>query len=126
VARYHELRRQHPDKLFPLGFTTTVERVMACADIAVTKPGGLSTSECLAMGLSMILIAPIPGQEERNASHLLEQGAALLALDASALEFRLRKLLSDSNRLDRLRERCLAERRPHAASDALAFVMAQA
>ena len=35
-----------------------------------------SASECLARGLPMILVAPIPGQEERNAGHLLEQGAA--------------------------------------------------
>lgn len=126
LARYRELAAGMPQRLFPLGFTSTVERVMACADIAVTKPGGLSTSECLATGLPMILIAPIPGQEERNASHLLEEGAALLALDAGALEFRLRRLLAEPALLDSLRERCLAVRRPHAAHDALAFVLGSA
>lgn len=125
LARYRELAAQKPGRLFPLGFTTTVERIMACADIAVTKPGGLSTSECLAMGLPMILIAPIPGQEERNASHLLEQGAALLALDAGALEFRLRRLLDEPGLLDTLRTRCLALRRPNAARDVLDFVISR-
>lgn len=123
LARYRELAAQKPGRLFPLGFTSTVERLMACADIAVTKPGGLSTSECLAMGLPMILIAPIPGQEERNASHLLEQGAALLALDAVALEFRLRRLLEEPALLDALRTRCLATHRPHAARDVLDLVI---
>ena len=123
LADYRKLAARDPRRLFPLGFTTTVERVMACADIAVTKPGGLSTSECLAMGLPMILIAPIPGQEERNASHLLEQGAALLAHDAGALEFRLRRCLAEPALLDGMRARCVALRRPQAARDALAHVL---
>ena len=123
LADYRKLAERAPDRLFPLGFTRTVERAMACADLAITKPGGLSTSECLAQGLPMILIAPIPGQEERNASHLLEQGAARLALDAGALEFRVRALLADRPAIARLRERCLALRRPDAARDGIRHVL---
>ena len=37
---------------------------MSCADLAVSKPGGLTTAECLAVGLPMIVVSPIPGQEE--------------------------------------------------------------
>jgi len=43
----------------------------------VGKPGGLTTSESLACGLPMVIISPIPGQEERNSDHLLEDGAAI-------------------------------------------------
>jgi len=123
LEHYRALARQAPARVFALGFTTNVERVMACADIAVTKPGGLSTSECLAMALPMLLIAPIPGQEERNASHLLEQGAAWLALDPTALEYRVRRLLAEPAHVETMRERCIALRRPHAARDALAHVL---
>jgi processive 1,2-diacylglycerol beta-glucosyltransferase len=123
LAQYQQLAERYSRRLIPMGFTTTVERVMACADIAVTKPGGLSTSECLASRLPMILIAPIPGQEERNASHLVEEGAALLALDAPALEFRLRRLLANPALPDKLRERCSAIRRPSAARDVLEIVI---
>ena len=48
LKRLQALAREHPGRLFPLGFTTTVERVMTAADLVVTKPGGLSVSECLA------------------------------------------------------------------------------
>ncbi len=75
LKRLQALARKHPGRLFPLGFTTTVERVMTAADLVVTKPGGLSVSECLAKRKPMLLVSPIPGQEERNADYLLEAGA---------------------------------------------------
>lgn len=118
--QYEALAALHPGRLVALGFTRHIERVMAASDLAVTKPGGLSTSECLAMGLPMLLISPIPGQEERNAHHLLEQGAALLAMDATALQWRLRLLLAEPARLAALRERARALGRPQAAQQVLA------
>ena len=54
------LAARHPGRLFPLGFTRVIERVMAASDLAITKPGGLTTSECLACGLPMIVVSPIP------------------------------------------------------------------
>ena len=104
LASYRAVAKNSPGRLFPLGFTTTIERVMACADLAVTKPGGLTVSECLAVGLPMVLIAPIPGQEERNADYLMEHGVAVKAHDAVALEYKLGRLLAQPERLARMRE----------------------
>ena len=50
LAKLNAVAQKYPEKIFPMGFTRTIERLMKCADIAVTKPGGLTTSECLAMG----------------------------------------------------------------------------
>ena len=50
---------------------------MAASDLVVGKPGGLTTSEALARGLVFVVVSPIPGQEERNSDHLLEEGAAI-------------------------------------------------
>ena len=58
-----------------LGFTTEMDELMAAADLYVGKPGGLTTSEALSKGLPMVVINPIPGQEERNSDHLLEAGS---------------------------------------------------
>ena len=58
-----------------LGFTTEMDELMTAADLFVGKPGGLTTSEVLAKGLPMVVINPIPGQEERNSDHLLEAGS---------------------------------------------------
>jgi processive 1,2-diacylglycerol beta-glucosyltransferase len=119
LARLRELAREHPGRLFPQGFTRTIERLMGCADLAIGKPGGLTTSECLALGLPMIVFAPIPGQEERNCDYLLENGAGLKAVDATALEYRVRALLADAPRLARLRDSARGLGRPQAAADVL-------
>ncbi len=104
-------------KLVPQGFTEDVERVMAAADIAITKPGGLTTSECLAMGLPMLVNSPIPGQEDRNCDFLLENGAAWKARDMENLCYKLEKLLADPALRRRLASSAEKLGRPSAAFD---------
>lgn len=60
-----------------LGFTTNVDEYMDAADIIITKPGGLTTSEAMAKHLPLILMNPIPGQEERNMEFLVNSGVAM-------------------------------------------------
>jgi processive 1,2-diacylglycerol beta-glucosyltransferase len=118
-----QLSLRFPGRLVPCAYTKEVEQLMACADVAITKPGGLSTSECLAMGLPMILNDAIPGQEERNADFLLEQGAAVKACDGVMLEYRLTELFSHPRKLAVMRERGTAIGRPGAAVHALDIVL---
>src|SRR5262249_4831579 len=60
-----------------LGFTRDIDELMACADLVMSKPGGLTTSETLARGAGMVIVNPTPGQEYRNSDFLLENGAAI-------------------------------------------------
>lgn len=115
-----------PKRLRALGFVDDVYRLMACADLAITKPGGLSTSECLAMGLPMLLVNPIPGQEERNAAWLIQEGAALRADDPATLQFRLQRLLSDRHKLEAMRTCARAIAKPFAAREVLQLARAVA
>jgi processive 1,2-diacylglycerol beta-glucosyltransferase len=118
-----QLAADYPGRLSPQGYTGHVERLMACADLVITKPGGSTTAECLAMGLPMIVNAPIPGQEECNANYLLEQGAALLASDLPTLEYRVRYLLGCPARLKAMRVRARELGRPRAAMQVVATVL---
>lgn len=124
LTRLRALAAEHPRRLFPQSFTRTIERLMSCADLAIGKPGGLTTSECLALGLPLLVFAPIPGQEERNCDYLLENGAGLKAVDAVALEYRVRALLADLPRLQRLRDNAARLGQPQAARDVLRQVFA--
>ncbi|HLO01904.1 MAG TPA: glycosyltransferase [Symbiobacteriaceae bacterium] len=62
-----------------LGETDQVPDLMREADLLISKPGGLTCCEALASGLPLVLLAPLPGQEEENAEALLLTGAARIA-----------------------------------------------
>ena len=118
-----QLSKRFPGQLFPQGYTDKIERLMACADFAITKPGGLTTSECLAVGLPMVVNSPIPGQEERNADFLLEQGAVMKAYDQVSLEYRVRHLLANPKKLALMQSNAHAISRPRAAQDVVEIVL---
>lgn len=117
------LSEKYKGKLIPMGFTKTIERVMAASDIAVTKPGGLTSSECLAMGLPMIIVSPIPGQEERNADYLLESGAALKALDETSLINKLKRLIENPEKISGMKKKAMDIATPNAARNVLGTVL---
>jgi processive 1,2-diacylglycerol beta-glucosyltransferase len=98
-----------------LGFTDQMDELLAAADLVVTKPGGLTVCEALARGAAMLLINPIPGQEERNSDYLLEQGAAVKVNHMPTLAFKVAEVLRDPGRLDRLKANARRLARPRAA-----------
>jgi processive 1,2-diacylglycerol beta-glucosyltransferase len=100
-----------------LGLTREIDQLMACADLVVTKPGGLTTSECLARGLPMVIVNPIPGQESRNSDFLLESGAGVKVNHVCTLTAKLNELLRDTDRLARLRAAAKSLGHPAAAFD---------
>jgi processive 1,2-diacylglycerol beta-glucosyltransferase len=102
-------------KLKVVGFTRDMDEYMAASDILVGKPGGLTTSEALAKGLVPVIVNPIPGQEERNSDHLLEEGAALRCNNLPALAYKIDKLLDDSERFAAMQANVRRLARPHAA-----------
>jgi len=98
-----------------LGFTTEMDELMTAADLFVGKPGGLTTSEVLAKRLPMVVINPIPGQEERNSDHLLEQGAALRSNNLPALAHKIDTLIDTPGKLAQMSENARAMGKPEAA-----------
>ena len=85
-----------------LGFVENVYDYMHAADVLVTKPGGLSTSEALVAQVPMVLCKPLPGQEERNARLLIESGAAVRTRRIDELPAAIDGLFADAARRDRM------------------------
>jgi processive 1,2-diacylglycerol beta-glucosyltransferase len=109
-----KLERAAPGNVRVLGFTTEMHEWMALAQVAVTKPGGLTTSEALAVGLPLVVANAIPGQETRNATMLYEEGAAISGENPLTVADRVARLLASP---DRLRSMARAARRlGHAAA----------
>jgi len=90
-----------------LGYRDDMHKLMKMADIFIGKPGGMTTSEAIACGLPMCVVSPIPGQEERNSDHLLEEGIAVKCNDLTTLPFKLERLLEDPDRLARMKVNAL-------------------
>jgi processive 1,2-diacylglycerol beta-glucosyltransferase len=135
-GRNEELRRKveaaaksHPASrvaVRAVGYTTEVDELMTASDLLLGKPGGLTTSEALAKGLAFCVVNPIPGQEERNSDHLLEEGVAVRCNNLPALAYKLDRLLADPQRLASMRANALRLARPHAARDIVAKLLALA
>jgi processive 1,2-diacylglycerol beta-glucosyltransferase len=116
VAREAGKLQTGSPRLCSVGFTTEMDQYMAAADLMVGKAGGLTTSEALARALPMALIEPIPGQEDRNADHLLEAGAAIRCNNLPAAAWKIAALLDDPPRLTRMRDATRSLGRPGAAA----------
>ena len=123
LLELQQLAREFPQRLVAIGFSDSIQKLMAASDLVVTKPGGLTSSECLIMGLPMLLVDPIPGQEERNGDYLMEQGAALKAHDIVALDYKIGQCLANPDTLLTMRNRMLSIARPHAAEQVMAHVL---
>ena len=120
AGRNEELRRElaardyhHPTHV--LGFVTNMQELMAISDLLVTKPGGLTTSEALAMGKPLFILNPIPGQEAANSDFLLQRGAAAKVSRVEDLPFALDGLLG-SKKLAAMARAAKALGRPSAAA----------
>jgi processive 1,2-diacylglycerol beta-glucosyltransferase len=98
-----------------LPYTSDMHEWMALSDLFIGKPGGLTISEAMASHLPMILLNPIPGQEEINASIMFELGVAVSPTDVITLPYKVDELLGDPKRLAGMRDRLKQLAQPRAA-----------
>ncbi|MBL0349295.1 MAG: UDP-N-acetylglucosamine--LPS N-acetylglucosamine transferase [Elusimicrobia bacterium] len=98
-----------------LKFRTDIDQWMAAADLVISKPGGLTSAECLARGVPLAIVHPIPGQESRNSDFLLEAGAAIKINTLPTLPHKLAHHLFNSPRLAAMSQKALHAARPRAA-----------
>jgi processive 1,2-diacylglycerol beta-glucosyltransferase len=85
------------------GYVNYVHELMAISDLMMTKPGGVTTFEAIAMELPMLLYKPIPGQEQDNAKFLVRSGVAIDAESYQDITEGLMDLLNHPERLQQLR-----------------------
>ncbi len=107
---------RHPIKI--IGFAENVNELMEIADFSVTKPGGMTTAEALIKKLAMIIINPIPGQEQKNTEFLLANRVAVQAEDANDVALFADDFLRNPEKLHQMRSAAASLGRPHAAMDA--------
>jgi processive 1,2-diacylglycerol beta-glucosyltransferase len=112
------------DRYRVLGYTNDMPDLVRSATMFVGKPGGLSSSECMAAGLPMVLIHPIPGQEVRNSDFLLEEGAAVRCNYETTVGYKIDQLLAEPDRIARMAASARRIGRPEAGPEITSAVLA--
>ncbi|MCC8169241.1 MAG: glycosyltransferase [Oscillospiraceae bacterium] len=107
--------------VYTYGFVDNVDIMMDAADFIISKPGGLTTSETLAKELPMIVINPLPGQEDRNLNFLVNNGAAIMVNNTYTISEALHQLLSCQWCVDLLKESVKRLGKPNAAASLYEF-----
>lgn len=118
-AKFDEIvEKNHATKRVKvLSFTNQVPELMSISDLVVTKPGGMTTTESLASGLPMIIINPIPGQEEENAEFLEKKGVGIWIRKNDDTSKVLHKLFSNPTKLQEMKANTLAIGHPNSTKN---------
>ena len=117
------------DKYFPFKnivvrkFIHNIHDYYVASDIIVLKPGGLSAAEVTACGCAIMLLDPLPGQEQYNCDYLLERGAARRIYETRRVGEQIAELLAEPEELEKIRTNAKTLGRPHAAREILRAVL---
>jgi processive 1,2-diacylglycerol beta-glucosyltransferase len=114
--------RKWRKKVCCFGFVDNIDLMMDASDCIVTKPGGLTISESLAKGIIPILIDPIPGQEDRNAEFLVNNGIAIKTSEFFPIDEAIYQLILHPERIPKMEEQVRSFGKPHAAKDLCDFI----
>ena len=83
---YEQLLPYSAKNITVLGLVNNIWDWMNAADLLVSKAGGVTAAEALAMGLPLAFYRPLPGQEMGNVRFLEKIGAAVQIVDCQALK----------------------------------------
>ena len=118
VKRYS---REQDVRIFK--FTDKVAEYMSISNLVVTKPGGLTSSESLVSHLPMVLINPIPGQEEENAEFLESKKVAKWIKKDDDINFTFNILVNDNTILNNMKENTYLIAKPNATENICKIIM---
>ena len=99
------------------GFVDTLRELMLVSDLLVTKAGGMTIMEALALGLPMVFCGVIPGQERFNAAYVVARHAGVMVSNVDEAVGAILRVLDDPIQLEAMRARAVALGKPQAASD---------
>ena len=76
---YERITEQYSgeERIHILGYTDKMAVYLKAADVFITKPGGLSSTEAAVCGIPLIHLSPIPGCETSNAQYFSGHGMSL-------------------------------------------------
>ena len=115
--RFERIAKKCNKDVVVLGYTNHVPELMYSSDFVITKPGGLTSTECLAMKKPMIIINPIPGQEEQNSIYFINNGTAVRTYKDEPIEHVLDIVMNNPTRVQHMIEMCKVIGKPNSSID---------
>ena len=112
-----------PKKLVNLGYCDNVDELMEVSSVVISKPGGITISEAMAKGLPVIIVKPIPGQEEMNANHLVKYQVGMRVDNLNDIDVFLREIFRDPSILVNMKKRAREFSKPESALNIARFVL---
>lgn len=110
-----ESQGDNSKKTLLIEFTDKVDKYMQTADMIITKPGGLTVTESLASNLPIVIFEAYPGQEDDNRDYLIRSNAGVSIDKPKQAAEVFRSLISDTERLNNMRNSCAKISCPHSA-----------
>ncbi len=123
---YKALKRRikkYKKRILLFGYAHHINELMNLADIVISKPGGVTTSEVLAMGKPMIIVKPLPGQEANNTRYLTEKGAAIKVDRPKEINYIVEGLIGNAHKLNQIKDAVKKIAKPSASIDIARLVL---
>jgi processive 1,2-diacylglycerol beta-glucosyltransferase len=118
-----KVKRKTTKKIIFYDYASNVDELMEVSTLIVSKPGGMTTSECLAKGLPMVIVDPIPGQEERNSRFLVREGIAIRVDNKRHIGHEIDGLLNNPKKLATMKQAALKNGKPMAAENIAQLIL---
>ena len=123
-ANYEKFAHQASDRVKVRAYIAPIAEAYRAADFALSRGGAMATAELCAWGIPVIVV-PLPtaaaDHQTANAKALVSSGAAEMILQSQlsvdTLSNSVQRLVSDSARLQTMKQKALERARPTAAAD---------
>lgn len=115
--KIEDLKKNADMHILNLGYVHNVDELMAASDVYIGKAGGISTTEALVMGLPLIYIRPIPGQEQRNVDFITKRNAGICLKSTRDILLAVGEMKDSSQRMTKIKEAIKGICKVNAATD---------
>lgn len=94
----------HKSKIKLIDFTTELPELLPITSFVITKPGGLTITECISTNVPIILINPIPGQEKENAQYIADNKMGIWIKTTKPTPEYFQEIFTDTKLIEEIKE----------------------
>ena len=94
----------HKSEIKLIDFTTKLPELLPITSFVITKPGGLTITECISTNVPIILINPIPGQEKENAQYIADNKMGIWIKATKPTSEYFQEIFNDTKLIEEIKE----------------------